>query len=145
MYWHKFDTQLDLGLVNPAQKNFTECMETYGEHPLLLERLALINMVKGNTSAAKIYLKALSMVRNAAGQNQSSIRSFTTLVCDLVKLPMNIHKEASREEPAYYFRPWKTMLVRTTADGGESYYVRGRHHDTIPMLWSEVTAMKRNP
>jgi hypothetical protein len=60
MYWHKFDTQLDLGLVNLAQKNFAECMEIYGEHPLLLKRLALINMVKGNTEAAKIYLKILS-------------------------------------------------------------------------------------
>ena len=60
VHWHKFDTQLDLGLVNMAQKNFTECMEVYGEHPLILERLALINMVKRNTGAAKIYLRALS-------------------------------------------------------------------------------------
>jgi hypothetical protein len=59
VYWHKFDTQLDLGLVNMAQKNFTECMEVYGEHPLILKRLALINMVKGNIGAAKIYLGAL--------------------------------------------------------------------------------------
>jgi len=59
VYWHKFDTQLDLGLINMAQKNFTECMEVYGEHPLILKRLALINMVKGNIGAAKIYLGAL--------------------------------------------------------------------------------------
>jgi hypothetical protein len=59
VYWHKFDTQLDLGLVNMAQKDFTECMEVYGEHPLILKRLALINMVKGNIGAAKIYLGAL--------------------------------------------------------------------------------------
>jgi len=60
VHWDKFDTQLDLGLVNMAQKNFTECMEVYGEHPLILKRLALINMVKRNTNAAKIYLRALS-------------------------------------------------------------------------------------
>ncbi len=59
VYWHKFDTQLDLGLINMAQKNFAECMEVYGEHPLILKRLALINMVKGNIGAAKIYLGAL--------------------------------------------------------------------------------------
>ncbi len=59
-HWHKFDTQLDLGLVNMAQKNLTECMEVYGEHPLILKRLALINMVKGNIGAARIYLRALS-------------------------------------------------------------------------------------
>jgi hypothetical protein len=60
VYWHKFDTQLDLGLINMAQKNLTECMEVYGEHPLILKRLALINMVKGNIGAAKIYLGALA-------------------------------------------------------------------------------------
>ena len=59
VYWQKFDTQLDLGLINMAQKNFAECMEVYGEHPLILKRLALINMVKGNIGAAKIYLGAL--------------------------------------------------------------------------------------
>jgi len=66
-YWHKFDTQLDLGLVNMAQKNFTECMEVYGEHPLILKRLALINMVKRNIDAAKIYLRALSKTLFGAG------------------------------------------------------------------------------
>ena len=60
VYWHKFDTQLDLGLINMAKKNLTECMEVYGEHPLILKRLALINMVKGNIGAAKIYLGALA-------------------------------------------------------------------------------------
>jgi hypothetical protein len=34
----------------------------------------------------------------------------------------------------YYFRPWKTILVRTVADGGESFYVRGHHRQTIPLL-----------
>jgi hypothetical protein len=59
-YWHKFDTQLDLGLVNMAQKNLIECMEVYGAHPTILKRLALINMVKANYDSAKIYLGALS-------------------------------------------------------------------------------------
>ena len=58
--WHKFDTQLDLGLLNMAQKNFSECLEVYGEHPLLLRRLALINMAKRNMNAARIYLTALT-------------------------------------------------------------------------------------
>jgi len=67
VHWHKFDTQLDLGLVNMAQKNFTECMEVYGEHPLILKRLALINMVKRNIGAARIYLRALSRTLFEAG------------------------------------------------------------------------------
>lgn len=59
-FWTKFDTQMDLGLINAAQKNYTECLEVYGPHPLILERLALVNLVKGNGGAARIYLGALS-------------------------------------------------------------------------------------
>jgi len=59
-YWHKFDTQIDLGLMNMAEKNLVECMEIYGEHPMILKRLALINMVKGNYGSARIYLGAIS-------------------------------------------------------------------------------------
>jgi hypothetical protein len=59
-FWTKFDTQMDLGLVNAAHKNYTECLEVYGAHPLILERLALANLVKGNMGGARIYLGALS-------------------------------------------------------------------------------------
>lgn len=58
--WQKFDTQIDLGLMNMAEKNLTECMEVFGEQPAILERLALINMVKANYDSARIYLGALS-------------------------------------------------------------------------------------
>lgn len=58
-YWHKFDTLIDLGLTNMAQKNLAECMEVYGEHPLILKRLALINLVKADYPAARVYLQAL--------------------------------------------------------------------------------------
>jgi len=30
------------------------------------------------------------------------------------------------------------------ADGGESYYVKGRHSDTIPALWSAINDVERN-
>ncbi|MHC4426687.1 MAG: DUF6057 family protein [Planctomycetota bacterium] len=58
--WHKFDTQIDLGLINMAEKKLTECMEVFGEHPMILKRLALINMVKANYGPARTYLGALS-------------------------------------------------------------------------------------
>jgi hypothetical protein len=86
----------------------------------------------------EVYLKALSMARNVAFQEGREIRHFTTLVCDLYPLPDDLAKEACKDDPAYYFRPWKTMLLRTVADGGESYYVRGRHADTIPALWTAL-------
>lgn len=87
----------------------------------------------------EIFLKALSMVRNVAAQRGERVSEFTTLVCDLVRLPDEHSREASNTEPEYYFRPWKTMLVRTVADGGESYYVQGSHAETIPQLWTSLT------
>jgi hypothetical protein len=94
--------------------------------------------------APEVYLKALSMVRNAARQKGNKICHFTTLVCDLAELPKNYRTEASRTDPAYYFRPWKTMLVRTVVDGGESYYVQGDHSETVPQLWSAVALQGEN-
>ncbi|MBF0621038.1 MAG: hypothetical protein HQL54_03850 [Magnetococcales bacterium] len=87
----------------------------------------------------EVYLKALSMVRNVAQAENRQIAHFTTLVCDLRDLPSNVTQgEAVKQNPSYYYRPWKTMLVRTVADGGESFYVRGDHAHTVPQLWSLV-------
>jgi len=60
VYWNKFDTQIDLGLMNIAEKNLVECMEAFGEQPMILERLAMVNLVKGTTDTARIYLEALA-------------------------------------------------------------------------------------
>jgi hypothetical protein len=88
--------------------------------------------------APEVFLKALSMARNVAHQNGKYIQHFSTLVCDLHNLPDNFNKEPSKKNAAYYFRPWKTMLVRTVTDGGGSFYVKGRHGDTIPALWTAI-------
>lgn len=90
--------------------------------------------------APEVYLKALAMVRNVAHQKRHRIERFTTLVCDLARLPTNYRQETHGENHGYYFRPWKTMLVRTVADGGESFYVRGKHAETIPQLWTAITS-----
>jgi len=94
--------------------------------------------------APEVYLKALAMVRNVAHQEDRQISKFTTLVCDLVKLPASYHEEPSRDNPFYYFRPWKTMLVRTVANGGESFYVQGHHAQTIPQLWTAINKAEKN-
>ncbi|MCZ7644141.1 MAG: hypothetical protein M5U26_02490 [Planctomycetota bacterium] len=90
--------------------------------------------------APEVYLKALAMARNVAEQEGRTIRDFTTLVCDLHELPDDFQREPSRGEAAYYYRPWKTMLVRTVADGGRSLYVCGKHADTVPQLWTATTS-----
>ena len=85
--------------------------------------------------APEVYLKALSMSRNVAHQQGREIRHFTTAVFDLMPIPGDFHKELPKTEPAYYFRPRKTILIRTVADGGESYYFSGNHRATFPALW----------
>jgi hypothetical protein len=58
-YWKKFDLYIDLGLMNKAQIELDCCLEKYGERPLILKRLALVNMVKGDIGSARIYLGIL--------------------------------------------------------------------------------------
>ena len=84
----------------------------------------------------EVYLKALTMARNVARQEGREIRHFTTAVFDLLALgEADLRREAAKTDPAYYFRPYKTVLVRTVADGGESFYVRGDHAATVPALY----------
>jgi hypothetical protein len=79
----------------------------------------------------EIYLKALAMARNVAHQEGRKIARFTTAVFDLIPLDSDTRKQAPKTDPRYYYRPWKTILVRTVADGGESFYVQGDHKDTV--------------
>ena len=60
MYWQIFDVFIDIGVINIAENALTECLEGLGGRPMVLQRLALINMVKGNSGSAKIYLGMLS-------------------------------------------------------------------------------------
>jgi hypothetical protein len=84
----------------------------------------------------EVYLKALTMARNVAHQENRTISHFTTAVFDIVALgDTDLHREAPKTDPRYYFRPYKTTLVRTVADGGESYYVQGDHQSTVPSLY----------
>ena len=83
----------------------------------------------------EVYLKALSMCRNVANQEGRSISHFTTAVFDLLPLEgQNVHETPEKSDPRYYFRPWKTIMARTVADGGESFYVQGKHRDTVACL-----------
>jgi hypothetical protein len=69
-----------------------------------------------------------------AHQEGRSIKHFTTAVFDIVDLGENPQTEAPKSNAIYYFRPYKTVLVRTVADGGESHYIRGDHRATITNL-----------
>ena len=87
----------------------------------------------------EVYLKCLAMARNVAHQEGKKITNFTTAVFDLHALEdQSYHDTPPKTDPRYYFRPWKTILARTIADGGESYYIQGDHRETIPALAAKL-------
>ena len=67
----------------------------------------------------------LSQGPRDGSQRRSTVR-VTTAVFDLVDLP-NTFRDGppTKDHPLYYYRPWKTILCRTIADGGKSYYFQG--------------------
>ncbi len=92
----------------------------------------------------EVYLKALSMARNVAMQEGREIRHFTSANFDLMTLARNYHCQPSKDNPMYYYRPWKTILVRTVADGGESIYFQLDHKVSIPNLHRRVMKLWRS-
>lgn len=94
----------------------------------------------------EVYLKALSMARNRAAQKNEEIRHFTTAVFDIVPLGdwkreegiVDYRRPEALQDPRYYFRPLKSILVRTVKDGGEGFYIEGDFAQTIPVLYHRV-------
>ena len=105
-----------------------------------LEGGVLLN-VGTSIMGPETYLKALSMARNVAEQEGRQIRHFSTAVFDLIPLPDDYHYQPPKSDPFYYFRPWKTILVRTVADGGESFYINADHRVTLPHLHRLITSI----
>jgi hypothetical protein len=93
----------------------------------------------------EVYLKALAMARNVARREGREIRHFTSAVFDLQRLGGDLHREAPKDSPEYYYRPYKTVLVRTVRDGGRSFYVRGDHRATMPALHKLLVRAMESP
>jgi len=69
-----------------------------------------------------------------AHQEGREIRHFTAAVFDLIALTGDPHTQTEKSNPQYYFRPWKTLLVRTVQDGGESFYIQADHRSSMPTV-----------
>jgi hypothetical protein len=106
----------------------------FAEHVRKLEGGIVLNFGTA-VMGPEVYLKALAMARNVAHHHGERIAKFTTAVFDLIPLDDDYRRQAPKTDPRYYYRPWKTILVRTVADGGESFYVQGDHKDTVPAVW----------
>ena len=91
----------------------------------------------------EVYLKCLAMARNLAKQENREITDITTAVFDLLPIEGDDYSAAPpKTDPRYYFRPWKTILARTVADGGKSYYIQGSHDLTLPALAAKILEYK---
>jgi hypothetical protein len=86
----------------------------------------------------EVYLKALAMARNVAHQEGRRIDQMTTVVFDLHDLGPDVHREPPKSDGRYYYRPLKTILIRTVADGGESFYIRGVYRDTFAAFYHRL-------
>lgn len=86
----------------------------------------------------EVYLKALSMARNVAHKEGRRITDITTAVFDKKQITADVSVTPDKSDPYYYFRPWKTILSRTVADGGRSYYFCGDHGETVPELFMKI-------
>jgi hypothetical protein len=82
----------------------------------------------------EIYLKALAMARNVAHQRGERLDHFVTANFDLVPLddPRSV---GTKQDPHYYYRPKKTLLIRSLGEGCTSYHVCGDHRATILTLY----------
>jgi len=114
----------------------------YAQSVTRLEHGVFLNFGSAVTGP-EVYLKAISMARNVARQRGERIADFTTAVFDLQPISEkdDIGTAPPKSDPRYYFRPWKTILARTVADGGRSYYIRGEHSKTLPNLAAQIMAM----
>jgi len=109
----------------------------YAENLRRLEGGVVLNFGSA-VMAPEVYLKALAMARNIAHQEGKAISHFTTAVFDMLAINGDVRQEPPKTDPSYYFRPRKTMLIRTVADGGESFYFSGHHRATFPALYREI-------
>ncbi|OGS22563.1 MAG: hypothetical protein A2252_03020 [Elusimicrobia bacterium RIFOXYA2_FULL_39_19] len=91
----------------------------------------------------EVFLKALSMARNVSKKTRKPVNNFTTAVFDLYNIDSKYGREARKTDPRYYFRPWKTLLVRTVSNGGGSFYFNMKHAESIPSLHYLLTNLKK--
>ncbi len=78
----------------------------------------------------EVFLKALSIARNLG----HTVSAFTTANFDLIPLERNYRQPSEDDQPTYYYRPKKNIVIRPTSMGGRGYHIVGDHRDTIPNL-----------
>lgn len=131
----------DFSLIGEASgRDFMRFTQTLTE----LEGGVFLNL-GSQVTGPEVYLKALSMARNLAEQKGQKIQGFTTGVFDLVDLGnwreekdvVNFRIPSVMNNYRYYFRPLKSILIRTNKQG-KSFYIQGDFSITVPSFYKSI-------
>jgi phosphoheptose isomerase len=82
----------------------------------------------------EVFLKALSIARNLGCR----VDAFATANFDLIPLEPDYRTPSKDDQPTYYYRPKKNIVIRPTSKGGRGYHIVGDHAATIPNLYHLV-------
>lgn len=89
----------------------------------------------------EVFLKALSISRNMG----NPLKHITTANFDLLPLSADYHKMSAKDDPEYYYRPKKNIVIRPTAIGGKGFHICGDHKETIPLIHHLITTSNAGP
>jgi phosphoheptose isomerase len=84
----------------------------------------------------EVFLKALSIARNLGHR----VDRFTTANFDLLPLEPAYREPSSDDQPTYYYRPKKNIIIRPVSRGGRGYHIVGDHAVTLPNLYRLIRA-----
>jgi phosphoheptose isomerase len=101
-----------------------------------LERGVFLNFGSAVTGP-EVFLKALSIARNLG----YTVQDFTTANFDLIPL-RDYRAPVAKDNPDYYYRPRKNIVIRPVSLGGRGYHIQGDHRQTIPNLYHAVREMQ---
>jgi D-sedoheptulose 7-phosphate isomerase len=80
--------------------------------------------------------KAVSIARNLG----HPLHKITTANFDLLPLTPDVHQMSAKDDPEYYYRPKKNIIIRPNALGGKGFHICGDHKETIPLIHALVSA-----
>lgn len=74
----------------------------------------------------EVFLKALSIARNLGFK----VEKFTTVNFDLKPIT-DYRRPRSKDDPDYYYRPLKNIVIRPLSKGGKGFHITGDHITTM--------------
>jgi phosphoheptose isomerase len=83
----------------------------------------------------EVFLKALTVARNLG----HTVAHITTANFDMIPIG-DLTRPVGYDDPIYYYRPRKNIVIRPTSLSGHGYHVTGNHLETIPNLYHRVIA-----